>query len=219
MKDTFKDYLLNNTKQGKAKVNPADEPALTLPSPNIFSFLCTKEGFKSFSHYATTYCQGNDYFHTIRLLSSILNKYTTIAFEEILTLLDGFRYMHISICDIYMLSLFISAKEEYRLCECLFLHGATLFNAVSCRSEYISVERMQTLGRILAFKESVLIDQAMKLGYNQEDMMSCDDFMLYYYGLFHQIETAITQTIPGLQGVSKVKPTSSCCDSKVCHIT
>jgi len=174
---------------------------------SLYEVLRTNEGFLSLQEYFLKSLnesphnedEGNtkllpilaaDEFAFSHLLSSIFDNLEEIYLLDTFDTIDPKCSGNISTKEFYLCILLWAAKEEGKLTHALYIHSQQFFEMISANQEIITSERLLRFGRILGFREEVLLSSLEHIMGKTISVANCDDFVTFYYYLFSQYDQA-----------------------------
>eukprot|EP01022_Parablepharisma_sp_SALTPOND_P004589 TRINITY_DN120599_c0_g1_i1.p3 TRINITY_DN120599_c0_g1~~TRINITY_DN120599_c0_g1_i1.p3 ORF type:complete len:285 (-),score=27.04 TRINITY_DN120599_c0_g1_i1:3333-4091(-) len=249
LKAGFKDSILSlvSPKEPASVTNPeirlqSDSSSTTKPKESLYSVLQTNEGFLALQeHFLKSLNEFHqeetgppllsaDEFMLNRILSDVLENIEEIYLLDTFDTIDPLCTGSIGFKEFYMCVLLWAAKEEGQLTHALYMHGQRLYEMISGGQEAITNERLLRFGRILGFKEEVLLGSLEQVMSKAPSMANCQDFVTFYYYLFSQYDQTFEKFKAG-SNAGSVQPKEvqthkyaaprvkgGCCTAKVCSI-
>ena len=246
LKGEFKDAIISLS---ASKPAPAGAPASSAPeiklsiNPEIklYELLQTNEGFLALQEYFLRSLnepqdEGGskstllaDEFAFSRMISGLLDNVDEIYLLDTFDTIDPKCNGAIGFKEFYLYVLLWAAKEEGGLSYMLYMNGQRLYEIIAGGQEVVATERVLRFGRILGFKEELLLESLEQILGKEATMSNCEDFVTFYYYLFEQYDQAFEKYKTGKAVKSSGKEESvpkhpaprvqgGCCTAKVCTI-
>ena len=234
----------NHPRTGSNQLEGAETPGVT-ERTSFYEILQSNDGFLSLQEYFLRNLNGAkgddetrlkgrqavleaDEFAFGRVIMRILGNIDEIYILDTFDTIDSRCTGTIGFKEFYICVLMWAAKEEGETTHALYLHGQKFFELVSAGQEVISAERLLKFGRIIGFKEEVLLDSLAQILGKSCTMANSEDFITYYYYLFSQYDQAFKNfNLKPVAVPAKATPSSiyaapmvrgGCCTAKICQI-
>ncbi len=160
-----------------------------------------------------------------RLMLGVMGNIDEIYMLDTFDTIDSRCSGTIGYKEFYLCVMLMAAKEEGMTTHALYLHGQRFFDMISAGQEVVSEERLLKFGRVIGFREEVLLDNLTKLLGKDCTMVNCEDFVTFYYYLFSQYDQSfqsyrsksVEKQVP-MQKFAVQRVRSGCCTGRVCSI-
>ena len=171
-----------------------------------------------------------DEYGLLKLLEKVLLGVNEFAVFQIFDIVDARCTGSISFEEFYILLFIFAAKEASGLVHALYLHAHRVWSLLGGGQEYISGDRMLSIGHSLGFSPTLLDDHAAMLGFSYNSIINFTDFNVYYFSVFTSLQDEAPLEVLGSRsvleerrasvGVQRIgKGKSSCCGGgAVCRI-
>lgn len=129
---------------------------------------------------------------------SVVRRLTSLKDFEIFNIFDIFDHLDtgtIGFHEIFLLISLYAAKESAQLTQFLFLYGREIFDRFSLGQQKMTFQQFSKLSAVLGVSHELLVDQVKDLGIDVFDIISYDDFMLYYFAILDAIDAGNAQKI------------------------
>ena len=243
IKAEFKSHFLSlaSSKKSADEEFELHKDITTKTKDSLYSFFRTNEGFLSLQEYFFKSLNdgGNDNeldsksdqtlaadeYSFGKILLNTLNNVEGVYVLDTFDTIDPQCTGLIDYKKFYLCILLWIAKEEGCLTHVLYSYGQQFYETISGGPKtMITAERLLKFGRILGFREELLLENLGKL-MGKAMLINEEDFVLFYFFLFNQFDQAFdnfnkieTRGKEGMQKYQAVRVKGGCCTTNVCEI-